>query len=197
MKNFSKQFAAFAMVFTMGTATTTTSAEATCHHWGGCHHNSCDSLKYQENKYRNKANHYPVNSWYHIKLMNKSNHFRNQYNQYCQITPTPTPTPTPSETGTVCGYVLGNGAGLDGILVEITNADGTITQTQTNHLGKWSISTIPAGQVSIYVNEDDVRERAPEGEPFIPVQVENSNTIIVEANKINDGGLDSWCTSAP
>jgi len=189
MKNLSKKlssfFAAFAIVFTMGTAATTTSAEA-CHH-GGCHH-SCQTLKFYENKYKGLAEYYQnINPWLSSVYLNKSNYFRDRYNQSgCQ------PTPAPVETGTVCGYVLGDGKGLDGVHVEITSADGTTRETMTNQLGKWSMSTIPAGQVSIRVNEDDVDERVPADRVWEPAQVENSNNITVEANKVNDGGLDSW-----
>jgi len=189
MKNFSKKlssfFAAFAIVFTMGTAATTTSAEATCH-WN-CHH-SCQSLKFYENKYKGLAEYYQQrNPWLSARYLRKSNYYRDRYNRAgCQ------PTPAPVETGTVCGYVLGDGKGLDGVRVTITNADGTTTETLTNQLGKWSISTIPAGEVRILVDESDVDDRAPVGRVWDPVQVENSNSITVEANKVNDGGLDSW-----
>ena len=185
-KKFSSFFAAFAVVFTMGTATTTTSAEA-CH-WGGCHtHNSCSYLKGKENYFKGLANRYLQGSFMYNHYMNKANHYKNKYTQNgCE------PTPAPVETGTVCGYVLGDGKGLDGVHVEITSADGTTRETMTNQLGKWSISTIPAGQVSIRVNEDDVDERVPADRVWEPAQVENSNNITVEANKVNDGGLDSW-----
>ena len=185
-------FAAFAIVFTMGTVTTTTSAEATCH--GGCY-NSCSSLKYYENRYRSLADRYKrCKPWLSADYTRKANYYRDQYNRNCK------PTPPPVKTGTVCGYVLGDGKGLDNVRVTIINKSGArIAQVRTDKLGKWTISNIPEGQVTIDVNERDVEREAPEGMSFLdgPAQVDQLNTVTVKANQMNCGGLDSWVAKEP
>jgi len=185
MKNFSKQlssfFAAFAMVFTMGTATTTTSAEATCHH--GCH-TSCSTLEYKINYYKNLANYYPQGSWHYNYYMNISNSYQNQYNQSCQVTPEPV------ATGTVCGYVFINNKAdkSDGMPVTITQSDGSLLHTTVNSMGKWSVSNVKAGTASIYVDEsyvDDLNQ----------TYGQNSSTVTVTPNALNDGGVDIFIIS--
>jgi len=189
MKNFSKQlssfFAAFAIVFTMGTATTTTSAEATCH-WGGCH-TSCSTLEYYENYYKDLANYYGEGSWHYNYYMNKSNYYKDLYNhnQQCQVTPPPV------ATGTLCGYVFVNGKAdrSDGTLVTITQPDGTLLTTTVNSDGKWSISNVQAGNVSVYVDESHFN--VPPNR-LIQVYGENSSSAVVVANQLNDGKVDNY-----
>ena len=196
MKNLSKKlssfFAAFAIVFTMGTATTTTTAEATCY-YKGCY-NTCSTLKYYENKYRRLANYYSSrNSYYYRCYTKKANYYRDRYNKSCNVTP------PPAKTGTVCGYVLGDGKGLDGVRVKISKSGATIAQARTDKLGKWTISNIPEGQVTIEVDENDVDRHSPDDLSFLdgPVQVDNVNTITVKANQMNCGGIDSWVAKEP
>ena len=183
MKNLSKKlssfFAAFAMVFTMGTAATTTSAEATCHNYGGCY-NSCSTLKYYENKYRRLANHYRSYPYYYNYYTNKANYYRDRYNRSCTVTP---------KTGTVCGYVFINGTAdkSDGMPVTITQSDGRLLKTRVNSKGKWSISNVRAGIASIYVDERHVKD-------INQTYGQNSSTVTVVPNRLNDGGVDIFET---
>ena len=171
MKNFSKKlssfFAAFAIVFTMGTAATTMSAEA-------CHH-SCPSLKYYETNNKALARYWKSynNQWLSTIFSDKSDYYRNQYNEKCQ------------PTGSVYGYVfIDNTAQLsDGMAVTITESDGNLLHTSVNSMGKWSIPNVKAGTASIYINENHV-------DNLNQTYGQNSSTIRVVPDKVNDAGVD-------
>ena len=183
-KKFSSFFAAFAVVFTMGTATTTTSAEA-CH-WGGCHtHNSCSYLKGKENYFKGLANRYLQGSFMYNHYMNKANYYKNRYNQSgCE------PTPPPVQTGSLCGYVFVDGKAniSDGLLVTITQADGTLLTTRVNSQGKWSLSNVKAGNVTVHIKVSDINLN--EGEILSQTYGQNSSSAVVLPNKLNDGKVD-------
>ena len=92
----------------------------------------------------------------------------------------------PTQLGKVCGQVVVDNTGQEGVTLNITDVNGDIILVKTNTDGKWCANNVPVGEVSVDVDESTL----PNGVERVLGQ--DNDTYSIEAGKTTDALIDGY-----